>query len=345
MNPSGGAVESYWNEKEMPPPFPKEEVRRAVRLEGDCRIPQIWRPIPLLFRNEALYDFFGLWPNDVWPVKDYGLDPRRMFALAMERRIPLHGGSTVEHFLRDVFDARERFSEFFVEPSEAWRESLASQVEAAPERYHTALHIGLLFEPLYVLWGMERYLMDLIEHRRESEELLERLLGFQISTARIYAEAGCDAILTSDDWGSQQSLLIDPALWRSMFKPRYRRFVEAAHELGLDVIFHSDGNLDSIFPDLVDIGFDVLNPLQPGAMDVDRWRREYRGRIGFYTGVDVQGMLPFAEPEEVRREVRKAIAQFRHESGGLLIGSTNAVTAEVPFANLAALYETLMEYR
>ena len=256
----------FWRDCEMPPPLPRDEVKRAVTFQGHCRIPQAWRPIWLLFRNEELYDFFAVWPSDVVPVIDIERDPRRMFSEAPKRGVSLHGSGSVTHFIKDWSEAEEVFSELFTQPSNSWKVSLRRQIAQTPGQYHSALHVGLLFEPIYWLRGMEQFFVDLYEHRDEIERLLDKLLDLQITTAKVYADVGCDGILTSDDWGSQRNLLIDPDLWRGFYKPRYKVFVDAVHAAGLDVTFHSDGNLDSIFPDIVEIGFDVFNPLQPGAM-------------------------------------------------------------------------------
>jgi hypothetical protein len=328
-----------------PPPFPKDEVKRAIERRGNCRIPQLWRPIPLIFRNEALYGFFETWPNDLVPLVDPEHDPRAYLRIVREKNMAFHGSSAVEHVASGCRETLERFDELFVEPSKEWKSALRAQLAQTAGAYHSALLIGLLFEPMYWLTGMQRFFMDLYDNRDAVEQLLDRLLDWQIKVTRACAEVGADGILTSDDWGAQRSLLIDPEMWREMFKPRYKTYMEAAHKAGLHIIFHSDGNLDSVFPDLVEIGFDVINPLQPGAMDVDRWVKLYKGKISFYTGIDVQGMLPFVSPDKVRDEVHRSVEKFHDKNGGLILGSTNAITAEVPHQNLVALYETLLEYR
>ena len=146
--------------------------------------------------------------------------------------------------------------------------------------------------------------------------------------------------------------------WHSLKRPpayprdEVIRAVERKGSCGIPMVFepifiwfHSDGNLDSIFPELVETGIDVYNPLQPGAIDVERWRNRYKGKLTFYTGIDVQGMLPFASPRTVKEEIRKSVEKFSSDRGGFILGPTNAITAEVPYENLVALYEVLMEYR
>ncbi len=328
--------------------LPRDEVKRAIELRGDCRIPQMFQPVPLFFRNEQLYEFFETWPSDLVPVGadvDPEIDLRRVVEFGQSGVNVIHGSSAVTHVLSDWSKVDAVYDNFLNAPSPEWKSSICEQIAQTPNLYHMAMHIGLLFEPVYLLRGMAAFFMDLYDHRTQVERLLDRLLEFNIEAARAYAEAGCDGIFTSDDWGTQQSLMIDPDLWRAMWKPRYTAFVDAAHEADMHVLFHSDGNLDSIFPDVVETGIDVFNPLQPGVMDVDRWVREYKGTLTFWTGVDVQQMLPFVSPERVKESVRTTVEKFCDEDGGLIIGPTNAITAEVPYENLVALHETLLEYR
>jgi hypothetical protein len=332
-----------WRDLPAPIRFPRDEVVRAIERRGDCRIPQFCHPIPVFFRNTALYDFFALWPNDAAYVT-WGLDARRMVA---RNGAPLliHGTSAIPHALKDWAELDAICDWLLAPPTEEWKAAMRSCVEAAPDAYRVAIHSSVLFETAYLLRGMERFFLDLSEYPRQVERLLDRVLGYTCALVPHYAEAGLDCLFLSDDWGSQQSLLINPDLWRAIFKPRYREIVRACHSCGLHVLFHSDGNLDTILPDLVETGIDICHPLQPGAIDVERWLREYKGAICFYSGIDVQGVLPFASPREVKDSVRRAVDRFRDDRGGFILGPTNGVTAEVPYENLVALYETLLEYR
>lgn len=329
-------------------PFPREEVKRAIERRGNCRKPQFFQPVPLFFRNQSLYDFFDTWPCDLMTVggpKDPATELRKISMLMMEGASVLHGSSAFNHAITDWAQAKDFYDEFLLPIDDEWYRRMAEQIAETPGCYHVAVHLGSLFEPVYLARGMERFFLDLYEHLDEVERVLDRLVEFNAAAMRAFAKAGADGVFMSDDWGAQDSLLIDPALWRAIWKPRYKVIVDAAHEAGVHVIFHSDGNLDSIFPDLIELGFDVLNPLQPGALDVDRWLAEYKGQASFWTGVDVQGMLPFVSPDRVRDEVRRTVEKFHDDRGGHIIGPTNAITAEVPYENLVALYETLMEYR
>jgi len=333
-----------WRNAERPPAFPRDEVVRAIERRGNCRMPQTFEPIPIFFRNESLYDFFAKWPTDIIYVNP-GLDPRRFREIAQEDGICFHGSSAVRHLIEDWSQVDAVCNRLMPPLTKEWINSIRARVRETPGCYHGAGHVGLLFEVAYVLRGMERFFVDLYEERDKVEDLLDRVLEYTCDMMRGYGEAGVDGVLVGDDWGSQRSLLISPDLWRQMFKPRYTLWVETCHKAGLHTVFHSDGNLDSIFPDLVETGIDVYNPLQPGAMDVDRWLKEYKGKVSFWTGVDVQGMLPFASPQRVKDEVRRSVEKFSHENGGFILGPTNAITAEVPYENLVALYETLLEYR
>lgn len=343
-NPDRDHSEAAWQNAETPPMFPRDEVIRAIERRGDCRMPQAFTPVPLFFRNESLYDFFEKWPSDFEYV-NLDLDPRRFFEMMTKDQLVLHGSSAVNHLLKDWSQVDDVLGKLFGPLTQEWKDSVRARVDATPGRYHVALHVALFFELMYILRGMEQFFIDLYESRAQVEALLDRIFEYTCEMMRGYGEAGVDGIFIGDDWGSQRSLLIQPDLWREIFKPRYAKWTEVCHEAGMHVLFHSDGNLDAVFPDLVETGMDVFNPLQPNAIDADRWRKEYKGQLTFWTGVDVQGVLPFATPQKVRDEIHRSVENFSDDCGGFILGPTNAITAEVPYENLVAVYETLLEYR
>ena len=326
--------------------LPREEVKRAIELNGNCRIPQVFSPAEGCFRffDPSMYDFFRAWPSDFeyLPVE---LDPRRFRVTLDGEEVGLRGSSFGRHILEDWQQVDEVLQLGLPPLTEEWKNSLRIEIAKTPGAYHAIFHLAFLFEVLYGLRGMEKFFLDLHDHRAEVENLLDRLVEYDCQMIQAYGEVGVDGVLAGDDWGSQTSLLIDPRTWRELFKPRYKVLVEACHRAGLHAMLHSDGNLDAIFPDLVEIGIDVYHPLQPGAMDVDRWLSEYKGELCFYTGVDVQRVLPFVSPREVKDSVRRAVDKFSSARGGFVLGPTNGITADIPAANLLALHEVLLELR
>ena len=191
---------------------------------------------------------------------------------------------------------------------------------------------------------MENAFEDLLAGGVESVALLDALVEYQVALIERWGSlGGVDAVFLTDDWGSQRSLLISPETWREVFAPRYRRLFRAAHDADLDVIFHSCGNVAAIIGDLVDLGVDVIDPLQSEALDLAWVAREFGGQVAFAGGLPEQ-TLPALTPAQVRDAVRRLVdllgAPF---DNALILAPSNSLLADVPLANLEALFEASHE--
>ena len=144
-----------------------------------------------------------------------------------------------------------------------------------------------------------------------------------------------------DDWGGQRSLLIRPEAWRRIFKPRYLTMFERMHAAGMDVWFHSDGYVNEIIGDLIEIGVDVIN-IQTAVVGYDWIARNARGRVAFRTDIDRQQVLPFGPPAEVKEEVQRTFESCGTRHGGLI--ACGEVGPDVPIENIRAMYEAFREY-
>lgn len=133
-----------------------------------------------------------------------------------------------------------------------------------------------------------------------------------------FAALGFDAIIFGDDWGSQNSLLISPELWREIFKPRYKKQFELVKSFGMDVWFHSCGNIMSIIPDFIEIGVDVLNLNQPDIFGIDELAVKFGGKVCFNCPVDHQTVGIFGNKDEIFNYVRKLGSTLGNFNGGLI---------------------------
>jgi uroporphyrinogen decarboxylase len=181
-------------------------------------------------------------------------------------------------------------------------------------------------------------------NREKVDVLLERLIDYTITLVHEWADLNVDAIYISDDWGLQDRLMISPELWRDLFKPCYRRVIVEAHKRKLKVFMHSCGNIMEIIPDLIEIGLDVLNPIQPGALDHGQIAKEFGGKITFFGGIDVQS-LPAKSTEEVEREIERLVETFGGYNGGLIFCTANSVVPETPLRNIEAMLRACQRYR
>jgi hypothetical protein len=192
------------------------------------------------------------------------------------------------------------------------------------------------FELLQFIRGPENLYVDLAERPDELFVLIRRIHVFFKEELELWASTEVDALFFADDWGSQKSLLVSPALWREVFKPLYRDYADIAHRNGKYAFMHSDGYITDIFPDLIEIGVDAVNS-QVFCMDVGEMGRRFAGRITFWGEIDRQHLLPYGTPAAVAAAVRTAKeALFR--SGGVIAQCEFGIGARPE--NVAAVFET-----
>jgi uroporphyrinogen decarboxylase len=178
---------------------------------------------------------------------------------------------------------------------------------------------------------------------------LNRLLGRVFEHFRALLAHICtldvDLVGIGDDWGIERSLLIDPAMWVKVFKPLYRPIFEEIRRAGKISLFHCCGAAEALYPHMIDIGVDILHPLQPGPVDIDRVGREYRGKITFWGGLDTRQLLGKGTPKQVEREVRHVIETLGTDDGGLVVGACTSVHSGTPIENIEAMFRTARLYR
>jgi uroporphyrinogen decarboxylase len=201
-------------------------------------------------------------------------------------------------------------------------------------------YAGSVFERAWYLRGLEDLMVDMVEAPARAHYLFERAAAFQQHLARELARAGVDIVITGDDIAGQKGLLMSLGVWREFLKPRLAATVRAVKDgnAAARVFYHSDGNVEAAIPDLINIGIDILNPVQPECMDPAVIKRRYGQRLSFWGTVSVQRTMPFGRPEEVRAEVRSRIREVG-QGGGLILAPAHVLGPEVPWENILAFFE------
>ncbi|HTY58506.1 MAG TPA: uroporphyrinogen decarboxylase family protein [Bacteroidota bacterium] len=190
------------------------------------------------------------------------------------------------------------------------------------------------WERYQFLRGSANAMMDVATMEEGVSGLLDAIHRFYMAELELWTLTDVDAVKFMDDWGSQNRLLISPALWRKIFKPFYRQYAELAHARGKFIFMHSDGNIEDVLPDLAEIGIDAVNS-QLFCMDLERIAREVKGRISFWGEIDRQHILPSADPESGRRAVREVARHLYDPRGGIIaqlefgLGANPAVVCSV----------------
>ncbi|NLV91069.1 MAG: hypothetical protein GX030_01570 [Firmicutes bacterium] len=204
---------------------------------------------------------------------------------------------------------------------------------------------GHIFEMAWYMRGMENLLADLVLNPEFATALLDRITDINSVTAKKLAQAGVDMLKTGDDVGTQKAMLMSPDMWRQWFKPRLARGIAAAKGVNPDihVWYHSDGMILPIIPDLIEIGVDVLNPIQPECIDPEMIKREYGDQISLWGTIGTQSIMPFGTPQEVREYTKDRIRRLGY-NGGLVLAPTHVLEPDVPWENVIAFVETAREF-
>ena len=204
---------------------------------------------------------------------------------------------------------------------------------------------GELFEAAWRLRGLENFLVDLLCRKEWAHFLLDRLAEHARRNAEAVTRAGVDLLALDDDVGMPGGMMISPELWREFFKPRLAGIIAVARAVKPDLrfLFHSDGHFEPILDDLVGIGVNAVNPLQPEHMDAARIRGRYGPRLAFWGTVGRQTTFSFASPDEIRRGVRTRIETLG-PAGLVLCPAYDIDEPDVPWANIAAFREAVAAF-
>ena len=195
------------------------------------------------------------------------------------------------------------------------------------DRYYIAEFALSGFTVASFIRGFEEFLMDLYLEPQNAEKLLDIVFETEMRLMKSCADNGFDAVILADDWGTQESLLISLDLFRTFFAPRYKRQIDYAHTLGLDVFLHSCGRIESIVSTLVDMGLDVLNPGQPKLNHVEKLGEMFAGRICFACPIGYQTTAINGTKEDIENEVLQYVNCLTADKGGLIgfVASENAL--------------------
>ena len=209
------------------------------------------------------------------------------------------------------------------------------------------LGVGVVHQ-IQFMRGYAASLEDLIAAPDFVGAFTDRYADFWVRmTERALQEVGdlVDLAMFGDDLGTQHGPVMSPALYRRLIKPCHGRMVQAVKRFDKPVLLHSCGSVAAFIPDLIEVGFDALHPIQVSAQDMDsaRLKREFGHDITFWGAIDTQRVLPMGKPEDVRQEVRRRIADLG-PGGGYVLGAVHNVQAEVPPENILAMVEAAREF-
>ena len=345
---------------------PRENFLRAMRREDPAYIPVYFQLCPSLLEEfrlrtgqtdyEEYYQFnmrtFRLPPTQ--HPNDYSKYHKNLKPGAYIDEWGVgHEPGSVGHFNRMVGPMAD-----FDEPQQVWDfplpdmladyrwEPLFQKVQDCKDRGYSPIFRSIqIFEYAWYLRGLDNMLMDMMADEDMAEACLRRMADFQVQVARRVAECGFDVIVYGDDIGTQKSMMMSMDLWRRWLKPDMKRAIAAAKEVNPSVLayYHSDGVIYDAIPELIEIGVDILNPIQPECIDPDRVKALYGDRLSLWGCVGTQTTMPFGTQEDVDSCVRH-LCEVAGKGAGLCIAPTHVLEPEVPYENLEALIAAVRKY-
>ncbi len=344
MAASSSIWEPYVKRVPTPAGFTSREiVRRAIEFDGPPRIPySFMQPLESDFVELA-----AVAPGDAdisrVPVgemvfDDWGVGRRSSGTLWGHAEVhPLQDLSALDDYQFPDVMPRERFD----------RAIELAQAGDSTGKYIVGADPVAGIERLRLLVGFADLMLALYTERPQLERLIDKLTDMTIDVVQAHADLGCvQGFMTWEDWGLQTTLQIRPEQWREIFKPRYRRIVEATHAAGMHYLFHCCGQILDIIPDLIDIGVDVLQLDQQHLMGVERLANEFGGKICFWNTVDIQwSARPDVTLDELRAEVAHLVEAFGRFNGGFIARQyPQPADIGMPIEKHQAIYEAFMEH-
>jgi uroporphyrinogen decarboxylase len=228
-----------------------------------------------------------------------------------------------------------------------WEEAESSVKRFKDEYVINAFMHKTLFETAWGLRGFSAFLTDLLTRPSYANRLLDRLLEYRMEEGERFLEIGADIIQLGDDLGTQERMMISPDIWRRYFKPRMKTLIDHLKKHAQSEVhffYHTDGFAEPVIPELIEIGIDILNPVQPESMQPEKIKKAFGDKLILWGTISVQKTLPFGSVQEVGNEVTHRIRTCGYD-GGLVIAPTHSPLPDCPPENIVTMYDTAVSTR
>jgi len=225
-----------------------------------------------------------------------------------------------------------------------WEAQVHTFVDEHPDHFIVASPGFGIFERTWVLRGFEDMLADVIIEPEFYEALVTAITDHQLALLDRMLATPLDGILFSDDWGYQDGVLIGADRWRKFIKPNLKRLYDRVHQAGKIALNHVCGSVREIMPDILEIGLDVLESVQPEAAGMNPYelKAEFGSAITFWGGLGSQSTIPYGTPEEIKHEVQHLVREMG-SGGGYVLAPAKGIQPETPVENMATLVESFTE--
>ena len=257
-------------------------------------------------------------------------------------------------FLPDGFD-RAILDMPFAEAARAYQapdperpdnlDDMLRDLKANAHGEHLVVPSGYLgiYERTYCLMGFEEFMMESITDTESVEILMDKITDYKVAMAKRKVAAGFKVGHHGDDLGCQVGTLVSPTQFHELIKPRIARHFKVFKDAGIPMMMHSCGDVTPFLPDLIEIGLDMIEPVQP-CMGLERIKKQFGDKLSFWGGIDTQEILPHGTPAEVAAETKRVIS-ILGKGGRYIIAPSQEVMVDVPAANIAAMLATIKAER
>ncbi len=328
-----------------------EQVLKNLQI--DCRVVSYDQfcdpPKQILEEGETVewWDVMGRsTPARMWRRKKNNEYTRCIFG----RKFSITGNATGRYETNlDVLEKAETIEDL---QKHCWPDPEWWNFDALPElikkinrdgEYHFRYRIGTVFELAWQLRGLEKFMMDLVLNPDMACFILDKITDILCAVTEKALSAGgalLDMVYFYDDVASQTGLLLSQKMWEEFIKPRHDRILEVAKRYNKKVMYHSDGSVRILIPELIKMGIDALNPIQPDAvgMDLKGLKKDFGCELSFHGGIDIVKTLPTGSEKDVQDEVRNRI-DILGKNGGYILASSHHIQSDTPLKNVLALYD------
>lgn len=342
----------------------------SINKKSFDRIPMFYDASPEM--NKVLEDYLDMKIDSI-TTNVFDVDRKLVWPSYIGPELKIHEDGSIENFfgvrtkeisygqgsyMESVFNPMSHVTALDQISNYPWPKSEWIDTNGVIDQIKFQKEYAMMFSFYSIGWtswemrGMSTFLEDLLLEPELANEIIHAISDFVFSVyySVINAHRQCPidnftCILLADDWATQDSLMISPEIFKNFFKNHYRRIIDIAHAANLKVEFHCCGSVIDLIPQLIDVGVDILNPIQTSAKGMNPifLKKEFGKDLAFSGGVDVQTILPFGTEQSVADEV-KFLLDVLGKDGGYIFGPSHSIQIGTPPQNIVAMYKAAHEY-
>jgi len=296
----------------------------AWQKKIDNAIRYVPNPTDLEPKKDETSKYSTDWYGSIWRIDEL---PQKLIK-------PVLKGPTLEGY---------KFPNVEVAWNQEWREKALKFIEENKDYFLVACGIPI-YERVWYMRGFENSLIDVAANTDFYIELFDAVVEHQMQVLYKLLSLPVDGVFFGDDWGIQNGVMIGAERWRKIIKPRMAKIYQHVHDAGMYTLSHCCGSIEEIIPDLIEIGLDVYESVQPEAKNNNPYdlKKKYGDKITFWGGLGVQSTIPFGTPAEIKKEINKLCCEMG-KGGGYILSMAKPFQPETPIENAVDVIEGFLE--